>query len=603
MKGKIIFFAIALCCYNCNCQNLTLDSLRQAFSYSTSLVEKEKLLIQIVTLKSNFDDINYKLWLDKLCDLETENLQVSYECNNAKLKILFEKKKFEKAINQAKQLLETRYVLSHPKSNYHLNTFISDCFYNLRKSDSIIKYTYVSEPYISDNKEQAHFYNRLSELYLIQKNYEKATLYVDSLIVLSNLMDNNRIKADALYRLAKIQRKSRFNEEALKNYNQSLELDLQQDSISKSVGACYLEIGNVNFQMKKYTEALNNYKQSLRIYTILDRNRTIAVIHDELSSTYIRLKDYENAFKHINKAIEMKSFLGHTNDLAESYSRLGRLHYLKKDKDFKKSIEFLEKARKIDSINGKFEQLMYIELYLFNAYQLQKKTNAATTHINKYIKLKDSVNKSINRKMLAESEVKHQTLEKEKELSLQREKLAIQKIQKQKLWISLFIISSILLAILIIYLITRSKLLKQKIAIQEAVSEKKVLETKVSLISSQLQKKNDELNQQQSEERHITLLPNLYDFDTFLMEQFVLNEDELNLWKYIAEGYDQKKQADLLFRSANTIKTWKRLRLYPKLKDKAPIKGRYTQHTATKLFTDQIKRFYLDENKTSKEVI
>jgi ATP/maltotriose-dependent transcriptional regulator MalT len=78
--------------------------------------------------------------------------------------------------------------------------------------------------------------------------------------------------------------------------------------------------------------------------------------------------------------------------------------------------------------------------------------------------------------------------------------------------------------------------------------------------------------------------------NSYLKNKYVLNDDELNLWKKIFKGLSEKEQADVLFRSVNTIKTWRKS-LYSKLKEVNPLNGNYSQKRAIVLYRDEEKLF------------
>jgi len=511
----------------------------------TSKIDSLKNVIELT--------LDTKLKSELLIDLVTSNM-------NPSIKILLKEKKYNEHLNIAKQLLNQKYVQEDLLKNYRVHNYIIDNFYNQRKSDSIIKYVFRAQKIIPEPSEAIFIYDRLAEMFYIKADYITATKYADSSLSLCNKFDKLKYKARALYRLAKIQRKTKFYDEALVNFQSSLDILLEKDSLTLSIGGTYLEMGRLSKQVKKYHTALGYLQKAYNVYEKLNRKRSLARIHDEFTVCYIKLKDYENSFYHVNQAIKIKNEINVKSDLKHSYSRLGRLYYLIKNKDFKKAIYYLNLSKKLYQKGGTIEQKMYLELYLYNAHKLKKDLNQALNHYEQYVIYKDSLNQSINKKLIAEAEVKYKTLEKEKDLVIEREKTQIQKNKKQKYFI-LALTTSLLAAsfLLIIGLIQRKKR-QQKLSLQSSILE-------VQRYKQQLFNREKEVLQIKKQLNTKLVLYDEDDFRIHLKKKFdlVKHPHLLEIWESILLGYSRKEYAKLTKTSENTIKTW-RNELYNRIK-------------------------------------
>ncbi|MFC4635030.1 tetratricopeptide repeat protein [Dokdonia ponticola] len=549
-------------------QSSEADSLKSTINSINDPTLKSEFLVDLI--RNYIDpknDLDYPVWVQKLCSLNVSN-NIRFECEQAKLKILYTEEKYDDHLYMAKQLLKNEYIQQDKAKRYSINNFIIDNFYYKREEDSILKYLFQSQKFTSKPSEEVYIYDKLAEMYYIKGDFTTATHYVDSVLSIANKFDNSNYKAEGLYRLAKIQRKTKFYDEALVNYQSSLDILLKKDSITRSIGATYLEMAVLSKQMKNFDNALNYLTKAFYIYKKLDRQRTLATIHDEFSVCYIRLKDYETSFFHVNQAIKIKNEINIKSDLKYSYSRLGRLYYLKKEKDFDKAIHYLNLSKELYELKGSVEQKMYLELYFFNAYQLQKNTNQATKHFNQFIKLKDSLNKSINRKAIAESEVKYKTLEKEKEI--QSNKLLIATKQRNFL-ISVSIGSFILLLLGLMYFKKR----KKENQLQNIIEHVKQLSNKILYQEEEAIKRKNNLDSTT--------------FSKHLTKEYNLTKATYEYWDRQAFGITEKEMETLFDISKSSVQS-RRKELYKRLSAKTSTEE-YDRHSSVSLYLEEIVDF------------
>lgn len=549
-------------------QTSKIDSLKNTVLTTDDPKLKSELLVDLLRNHINpSKNEDYPLWTQKLCSLDISD-DIRFECEKAKLKLLYSNERYDDYILSSKQLLQKEYVKKNTSRQYDVYNFIIDAFYNKREEDSILKYLFKAQKNIPEPSEGAYIYDRLAEMYYIKGDFTTATHYVDSVLSVSDKFNKLKYKARGLYRLAKIQRKTKFYDEALINYQSSLDILLKKDSITLGIGATYFEMARLSKQMKQYDDALSYLQKAFNIYTKLDRRKTLPQIHDEFSVCYIRLKDYENSFFHVNQAIKIKNELSIKSDLKHSYSRLGRLYYLKKEKDFDKAIHFLNLSKELYEIKGTLEQKMYLELYLFNAHQLQKNTNQATKHFNQLIKLKDSLNKSINRKAIAESEVKYKTLEKEKEI--QKNKLLIAKKQRNLL-ISISIGCLALLLGGLMYFQKR----KKENQLQNTIEHVKQLSNKILYQKEEAIKRKSNLNSTS--------------FGDYLVKEYNLTKATYQYWDRQAFGVTEKEMETLFDISKSSVQS-RRKELYKRLSAKMNIEE-YDRHSSVSLYLEEIVDF------------
>ena len=297
---------------------------------------------------------------------------------------------------------------------YNIYNSIADNYYDLRVSDSVIYYRKKALVVAKNDTLKFHCYNHLSNMYYIKRNLETSIKYLDSCKFINQIIKSKRFEEDILYRLGKTQVKSGSLDEAEENLLKSLTLSLKRDSLHKNVGSTYREIARLYKLTRKRELSLIYFKKSVEIYKLHNRDRTVSSLYADISGLLIREKKYKEALLYTHKGIDLLNNLNKNIGKDIFYSRLGRLYYLMKPRDFKKSYYYLTLA---DSFrrNEELENIMHSKRYWFNHYQLQGKTDSATTYFNRYLKLNNSLNEKIQNNLTTDFQVKYKTEKKEKE--------------------------------------------------------------------------------------------------------------------------------------------------------------------------------------------
>lgn len=614
MKLYIINIALLCCGFFGIGQTVNVDSLKSVITATDEPKLRSQLLTNlIVNHITPSRDKDYSIWVDKLCTLSLSDDE-RFECNRARLKLSLEKRQYSEHLKRAKQLLEEHYVQKDPFKKYRTIGYIIDNFYNQREEDSIIKYTLYAQMNLPEPAEEVYIFDRLAEMHYIKSDYNTATKYVDSALSLSNDYKNPKYRARALYRLAKIQRKTKFYDEALKNYQSSLNILLEKDSISLSIGSTYLEMGRLAKEMRRYTEAIDYLEKSYNVYNNLKRSRSLARIHDEFSALYIKLKDFEEAFYHAFQAVQLKNNINAKIDLKHSYSRLGRLYYLKKDRNIDKALYYLNLSKKLYEEKGTIQQKQFIELYISNAYKLKKDYKSALEHHYRYVTYKDSLQKITNNGLVADLEVKYETLKKENTILLKEEEISKQKITEQNLKIILLIIGLVSAILAGVAISLRRKTLQQKVILQKNMLDAQKMRQNMFHVQEEYQSiiQSSEDQNQQLREQLIQKEYSLSEVQKKLHSKHVLYDEQefrlhlgkkynllshphlIRLWESIISGYTVKEYALKEKSKVDTVKKW-RAALYKQIKQKHNISSKLTDVRAVIIYVNEL-RFFEQNN-------
>ena len=321
---------------------------------------------------------------------------------------------------------------------YDIYNDLSSEFYKNRQADSVIHYRKLSLRFAKTPKQQFDSYDALSNMYYIKRDMDLAVAYLDSCQIINSVLGNKKFEEDIHYRLGKIQATIGYFKDAEENLFKALKLGIKRDSLSKGVASNYREIARLYKRQGNSEDAMIYFKKSLEAYKRLGRNKTVIDLYDDISGVLIKQKQFDQALDYSLKSLELSNVENLDSNRSVTYSRLGRIYYLRNPKDFKKSYRFLKLAEKTRN-KDELENRMHLERYWFNHYQLQKKTDSATIHFNKYLQLNDSLNQQKQKKSLAEFQKKLEVAEAEKK-ALEKDIQLGQAIAKnKKLWSTLFL--------------------------------------------------------------------------------------------------------------------------------------------------------------------
>lgn len=333
---------------------------------------------------------------------------------------------------------------------------------------------------------------------------QPAAQYLDSSIRLSRKLSYKRGYANALLNKGKfdISTSHKLADatsnllEALYNFNSIRD--------SSGISKCYLQLGVISFILLYYEDAVKNLEQAIanasavpgikatatylialsyselkmfdraKIYfsKALEAYKNMNNKHGErecyiyIGKMYVSANMPDSGFYYLNKSIDQSEFPGDSSVLGRPYSFLSSAFMKQKNAD-----EAIRYALLSYSLGKKAsDEITIIESAntLQEAYSQKKDFNKAFFYLKELKEMKDSIFNSSVAQRVAESKSKFVF---EKELSdrkMQQEKeeaIAKAQIQKQKIVQYAFIIGTLLLVILLLVILNRSRL-KQKSAIE-----------------------------------------------------------------------------------------------------------------------------------------
>lgn len=269
-------------------------------------------------------------------------------------------------------------------------------------------------------------------------------------------------------------------EEALKQENKL------QLAIAKSyLGACFEK-------QKLYKEALQLQDESLILYTDLNSDNGLCIVHENIGSIYEDLEQYDLALEHFNKALK---YHGEQVDSrkANIYNNLGDVY--RKTKVFDLGAEFSSKALETAKLCGDLHEQASSFKDLAENYQLLGELDKALTYLEQFIIL-DKENQQLQSTNQATAlQIVYDTKEKEAQIKILVQKSKVDSAQKIMLIAS--IISGVLLVLLwYLYILKKKKQTrnetKYKQQILKAELDKKSL--KEEILKREVEVKNASLS-------------------------------------------------------------------------------------------------------------
>ncbi|MCB0667315.1 MAG: tetratricopeptide repeat protein [Saprospiraceae bacterium] len=302
--------------------------------------------------------------------------------------------------------------------------------------------------------------------------------------------------------------------EALKHYLRALEY-VRNQKLLQQESKLLNNIAIVYRELKQYDQAISIYKKSLDLKMSLGDSLGYANTLENLGLAYSYIDDEHNAVNHLNQAIDWYQKVGQVSEadqaqlsLGSIYIQLGRwheaqailttvldeqlrllphyraschlmlarikLHY----EDFAEALQLLQKGYSIIENSNRDElKARYYAVYA-ETYKALGDFEKALTFTDQRMSILDTLNKLDRIETEREMKAKFDLQEKEARLLIQEQKID-QKNRESRWFAALLLISSLLVVVMTIFAITKSRsnkaLLEKNKIIDRSLREKEVL--------------------------------------------------------------------------------------------------------------------------------
>ncbi len=268
----------------------------------------------------------------------------------------------------------------------------------------------------------------------------------------------------------------------LSNYRDSLDMENPFPEIS----SIYNNLGVIQKEKGETLKAVEYFNSGIIIARKLaPKDINLANLLNNLGSSYIELKRFEEAYSVLNEALEMRLKLGDKTGMASSYRNLGT--YFHDIGDDKSAVVFFQKALKLSLESGVNVLISGVLKEYYNFYIDKSNADSALKYHQLLFEYNEKINKEETMKELTQLELTSQFHEKEKI------RMAEQK-RKEQLYLTLglFLIMMAAIAGLLYFLalsrIRRLNLEKANTALKEKnlLLENEQLENELELANKEM---------------------------------------------------------------------------------------------------------------------
>jgi len=276
----------------------------------------------------------------------------------------------------------------------------------------------------------------------------------------------------------------------LSDYDKSLDYQLQSLKIREEIGdkkGTANSLGNIGGDYEKlldYNKALDYYLRSVKIEEEINNRQGVASTLGNIGTIYADLSDYPKALDYQLQSLKIREEIGDKNGIATSLNNLAMVYF--KQKKYALSLEYSLKSVELAKEIGNLDLEKNFENNLHQAYKIIGNSTQALLHYERYVLLKDSIDKEENRKQIMRKELNYEFEKKEAIIKLEQEKkdvIYIEKSKQQRLIIYTVIGGLLLVVIFSLILYKRFRLTneqKQIIEIKnkETETQKRLIEEK-----------------------------------------------------------------------------------------------------------------------------
>ena len=264
---------------------------------------------------------------------------------------------------------------------------------------------------ISNKERECYIYYLISKICCHKGQFKLALKYVDSAKGLIIHVKDNFIKHKIYNILGVIYYNFSEYVNALNNFFKALEfLKEEEDKYQNEIAGLYLNIANLCFKNKDYTNALEALEDSLKVMQEIQNEFGIYLCYNTYGNIYIKLEDIEKAEFYYLKSLVIAKKIDNLTNLATTYNNLSQIY--EKKRELKKALGFVSSSLKINkqlkreaavAIDYRSIGIISFELnqidkgieFLEKAYQLSYKLENKTEALTSLEKLADYCAKAV----------------------------------------------------------------------------------------------------------------------------------------------------------------------------------------------------------------
>nr|WP_246223623.1 tetratricopeptide repeat protein [Fulvivirga kasyanovii] len=279
------------------------------------------------------------------------------------------------------------------------------------------------------------------------------------------------------------------NEKALKYYFEAVDIFEELKKYDR-IATTYNKIGTILLDEGKYDEAYNYLVKALNIHQNNGFKYGISEANNRLGLLFLRQKDYQRSLRHLLSSFNISKEINDRDGMARNLENLGYLYLGKNDYDsaifyFEKGLDFAKEIKSKKWLKDIYQGMKLV-------YEQKGEFALALSYANKYNAMRDSLFNEEMATRIANMQTRIETVEKEKELELQGQQIALLE-QEARFNNSLkwFLVIGLALILLIAYLVIKNQ--RTRIKKDRALYQSREELSKVELENARLRKEELEL--------------------------------------------------------------------------------------------------------------
>ena len=254
-----------------------------------------------------------------------------------------------------------------------------------------------------------------------ENNVEALQEYTKALEIYELLQNDNKL-ALVYVNMANLYFDQRNTELAKKATFQALKLAKKNNDRSR-LGNVYSTLGRMYETEEQYDSSVYYQKLSAENFLAAGNKLGAAITYQNIASTRIFQKKYDQALETARKALRMKQEIGNVRSLLYATLLMGDI--LNKKGDYSKALEFnlpsLDTARKYRVKDRERVAL----LYLSDSYEGLGNHKKSLDYYKKYSHLQDSIYNASQSKQLSDLRLQYETEKKEEQIAFQEKELEL----------------------------------------------------------------------------------------------------------------------------------------------------------------------------------
>jgi serine phosphatase RsbU (regulator of sigma subunit) len=248
-------------------------------------------------------------------------------------------------------------------------------------------------------------------------------------------------------------------------------------SIKKKIkyeeGGILIDLSNCYLSLKQYRLALFYLDKAIELSTSIKEDRLLSVAMSNKGIVLMKMGLYKESEDYLLASVPIAQKLNFVNGYLDSYNQLSELYLLTNQLNLAQN--YAKQVYSISAEIGSTDDYRNSCKVLYNIFKKKSKVDSALLYFEKYTALKDSFINEERFKRITLNEFNYQK-KKDDEIKAMEKNMVLQEIKNQKKVTTYFIIGSIGLLILLVFVLKNyidKKNANDKISVQKEIIEKK----------------------------------------------------------------------------------------------------------------------------------